>query len=271
MHGSSRQSRVSNSSLPRWHKIDLQTEHEVHALFRTLRPQFVFHFSSLATASRDVSLVIPTLRAEVVATVNLLLAATESGCRRIVLPASLEEPQAGAAPTSPYAAAKAATRAYASMFYTLYKTPVRLARIYMAYGPGQTTNKVIPQLIQALLRGKSPVLASPQRLTDWIYIDDVVEGLIAVAAAEGIDGQSFELGSGQLVSIREVASRLQRVLNCDLPVQSVTGTLREGEIERCADLDPTEQMIGWRPRVSLEDGLQRTVDAIRQELASQTY
>jgi nucleoside-diphosphate-sugar epimerase len=151
------------------------------------------------------------------------------------------------------------------MFHALYKTPLRLARIYMAYGPGQSCNKVIPRFISKLLQGEPPEIASPRRLVDWIYIDDVVEGLIAVATTAGVDGRNFELGSGQLVSIEDVAMRLRNLIDPTLTPVAARSAPQQTEVMRCADLGPTTKLTGWRPCVSLDEGLQRTIKAIRQE------
>jgi len=114
-----------------------------------------------------------------VSTVNLLTVAANIGCRRIVLLASLEEPEPGhtdAAPASPYAAAKWTSGTYGRMFHKLYQTPVVLVRPFMTHGPRQDVRKIIP-LLPSPLQDQAPKLASGQRQVDWIYVDDVIEGL----------------------------------------------------------------------------------------------
>ena len=97
-------------------------------------PDFVFHLSSLADGRRNLDLVLPTFQAETLAAVNVLTTVAEAGHGRVLLPVSLEEPAAGEAPSSPYAAAKTATHLYARMFAALYRVPVMMARVFMAYG-----------------------------------------------------------------------------------------------------------------------------------------
>jgi len=111
-----------------------------------------------------------------VSTVNLLTVAANIGCRRIVLLASLEEPEPGhtdAAPASPYAAAKWTSGTYGRMFHKLYQTPVVLVRPFMTYGPRQD----VRPCYHLLLQDQAPKPASGQRQVDWIYVDDVIEGL----------------------------------------------------------------------------------------------
>ena len=123
---------------------------------------------------------------------NLLVAATRAGCRRVVLAGSMEEPDlaAGEAPGSPYAAAKAAQSLYARFFRALYGAPVVTARIFMVYGPGQRDlSKVVPYAILRGLEGQPAELASGARPVDWIHVDDVARGLVALAEAPGIEGR----------------------------------------------------------------------------------
>jgi UDP-glucose 4-epimerase len=145
-------------------------------------------------------------------TVNLLTLAAEYNCRRIVLTGSLAELEfenGDTAPSSPYAAAKWASNGYARMFYALYELPVVIARVFMVYGPGQMDfTKLIPYVTLALLQGRTPKISSGNRLVDWIYVSDVVNGFLALAQVSDVDGATLDLGSGSLVSIREIVHRL---------------------------------------------------------------
>ena len=78
-------------------------------------------------------------------------------------------------PSSPYAAAKAASGLYGLLFQHLYSVPVVMLRPFMTYGPGQKAHKVIPFTIQSMLKGKSPTLSSGTRPMDWIYVSDVIK------------------------------------------------------------------------------------------------
>lgn len=132
-------------------------------------------------------------------TVNLLTVAAEMGCcERIILTGSHDEPDPDESsadtfvPSSPYAASKLAANSYARMFHALYQLPVSIARIYMAYGPAQRDlNKLIPYVILSLLRGQTPRLSTGRRPMGWIYIDDVIDGMIATAQSRTVDGQAM--------------------------------------------------------------------------------
>ncbi len=145
-------------------------------------------------------MILPTFHSNLASTVNLLTMAAETGCRRVVLTGSLAEPDPKNGelfPSAPYAAAKWASSGYARMFHALYQFPVVIARVFMVYGPAQQDlTKLIPYVTLSLLRGETPKITSGDRLVDWVYVSDVVEGFVALGQAPGIDGETLDLGSG---------------------------------------------------------------------------
>src|SRR5208283_1348164 len=186
----------------RWWNADLVELEAARSLIRAIRPDATFHLASLVTGSRSLGTVLPIFRNNFMTAFNLLISTAENSAGRIVLAGSFEEPdEVDSAPCSPYAAAKWSASGYARMFHALYQVPVVIAKIFMVYGPGQWDHtKLIPYVTISLLRGEAPRLSSGVRLVDWIYVDDVVEGLIGCGQAPGIDGRTVELGSGEMFS-----------------------------------------------------------------------
>jgi nucleoside-diphosphate-sugar epimerase len=230
----------------------------------SIKPDVIFHLASHVVGTRELDAIMPTFRDNLMSTVNLLTVASEMGCQRIILTGSLEEPEFGdphASPSSPYAAAKWASSAYARMFHALYNLPVVVLRVFMVYGPAQQDlRKLIPYVILSLLQGKTPQLASGQRLVDWIYVEDVVEGFLAAAQADDIEGCTINVGSGELVSIRDIVERLVRLINPH--IKPIFGALPNRPLEqvRVADTASAYTMMRWQPTTSLQQGLQQTVD-----------
>jgi nucleoside-diphosphate-sugar epimerase len=187
---------------------------------------------------------------------------------RLVMAGSLEEPtpdRAWPTPHSPYAAAKLGAGAYARMCHALYGTPVVWPRLFMVYGPAQPdVRKLVPYVTTSLLHDESPELSSGSRPVDWIYIDDVVDALLAAAVADGVEGRTFDVGSGRLVPIRHVVEEIARL--CDAKVAPHFGTVPERPLEqvRVADVAPTAAYLGWRAQTPLEEGLRKTVDWYRR-------
>ena len=149
------------------------------------------------------------------ATVNLLTAVQDVGCRRMVVTGTLSE-GSGEAASSPYAAAKSAATEYTRMFHSMYGTPVVCLRLSMVYGPGQPdASKLVPHVVESLLEGQPPCVSSGRFETDWIYIDDVVDALLRAAVAEGVEGQALDVGSGNEASVREVVELLAATIDRD--------------------------------------------------------
>jgi len=270
LYGISRQSSPDNGQPVRWWKGDLADYDRVKAVMGEVNPDILFHLGSHVAGSREVNLVLPTFRSNLHSTVNLLTAAVHVGCRRVVLAGSMEEPEDGdaaAVPSSPYAAAKWASNAYANMFRELYGLSVTTARIFMVYGPGQMDlKKLIPYVTLSCLRKNAPQLTSGQRQIDWIYVDDVVQGLMAMAATEGLSIDRIDLGSGGLASIKTIVEKLVDIIDPTITLQFGSLADRPLEQSRIARVSETTDIIGWKPEISLDEGLARTVAWYRRQL-----
>lgn len=266
VHATSRRAREPQGDGVVWWAADMADLDSARRVLAAVRPAIVFHLAGAVGASPDLGLVLPTYHSLLTSTLNILLAATELGCRRIVLTASLTEPPAGAAepvPASPYAAAKWASGGYARMFHRLYGTPAVIVRPFMTYGPNQAAGKIIPSVTNSLLEGTPPRLSSGTVKADWVYVADVVEGMLQAAALDGIEGMTFDLGTGSLVSMRALVERLTEIVGA--PIAPHFGALpdRPGENEHAADTRLAAERLGWVATTSLDDGLRRTVDWYR--------
>lgn len=269
VHGVSRMPRPGAEGCDRWWQADLTQLAEARRILDAARPDLVFHLSGFVDGARRIELVMPMMQANLVPVVNLLLAAADRGAAvRVLLAGSLEDAPAGGAspvPASPYAAAKLAAGAYARMFHALFGTATIWVRPFMVYGPGQRDiHRLVPYVILSLLRREPPALSSGTRLMDWIYIEDVAEAYLAAAVAKGVEGQALDVGCGNLVTVRSVVERLVQMI--DPSVVPCFGAVpdRPFERERVADVAGSAARMGWRPRVSLDEGLHRTVEWYRR-------
>lgn len=263
VHAISRTLEGLPSENPRWWKVDLEDYEATKNLLEKVKPHVLFHFSGHVSGDPDISHVIPTFRSQLLTTVHLLTISSEIGCRRIILTGSLTEPQAGqvdSPPSSPYAASKWASNAFGRMFQCLYQTPVVIVRPFMVYGPKQNPNKVIPYVIQAFLKGDQPKLTSGRWKADWIYVDDVIEGFLAAVEVPEIEGSTVDLGTGQLVSVESIVRQIVEIMGVKIEPQFGALSSRPCEEVRVADLDHTQHVLGWQPKVSVYEGIKKTVE-----------
>ena len=230
-------------------------------------PDYVMHLASCVTGKREIEWIRETLAGNLQTAVNILVAAEAAGVAKTVLAGSLEEPDAAeSAPiaSSPYAVSKWCASAYARTMHALYGTRSVTARIFMVYGPGQQDlRKLVPYVCLSAARSEAPELMSGGREVDWIFVDDVVDGLIKLAFGGPDNGDYVDIGSGDLTTTGAIAEKI-----CSLAGTGVTPILgavpdRAMEQVRRADVAATRRALEWQPAISIDDGLLRTFEWYR--------
>jgi UDP-glucose 4-epimerase len=244
-----------------WHTVDLSEPAAATRLIKEVRPRAVFHLASAVTGARAVALVGTTMAGNLIGAVNLLTAvAAEAPETKVVLAGSVEEPRGDGTPSSPYAVAKWAATGYARMFHKLYGVAVTVLRVAMVYGPAQPdAKKLVPYVIQTLLRGEDPELASGTRLVDWVYVEDVVDAFLRAAETEAAAGQVLDIGSGVQVSIRDTIELLATLVGGS--ARPRFGAIADRPLDAAQVSDPTAagEVLGWHPTTTLREGLRRTI------------
>lgn len=265
--GTSRLERESSIPNFKWLACSPEDYEAVEQLFHTAKPDIIFHLAGEVTGSQDIKYVQSTFHSLVTSTVNILTVATKRGCERIVLMGSCREPEHTELPDSPYAAAKSSGSIYGNLFWNCYQTPVVTVRTFVTYGPGQPTKMLIPHVILSLLNNESPKLSSGKWATDWIYIDDVIEGMVAAAVTPDVEGSTVDLATGVLTSVKEVVETIKE--NIETTATPIFGALpdRKNEHIRLADTEATFAKIKWRAKTTLSAGLTKTIQSLKNSLA----
>ena len=251
-------------------EVDLANSEEARRTIVEFRPDIVFHLAGRVTGAPDSSLLLPTLRANLLATVNVLLAAREVGRPTLVWPGTSDEPAQGGSPPSPYAASKAAARVYLRLFADLYELPVVLVRLFTVYGPRQPDTKLVPHTILSFLRGERPRLAGAEQRRDFLFVEDAVRGLLSCGAAPGAVGAETDLGSGTATPTGEVVRRLKELTGARVEPDFGALPARSERGAPTADTAQARALLGWEPRWSLDRGLEETVAWYRARVAAGT-
>lgn len=206
-------------------------------------------------------------------TVSLMEAMRDVGVRRVVFVSSGavygEQPEQPVTerdvpnPGSPYAVSKLAAEYYVRTIGSLWKIETVSLRVFNAFGPGQhlppSNPPVVPYFLrQALRNGSLVVQGDGTQTRDFVYVDDMVSGLVAAATAPGINGMVINIGSGRETSLRDLVKA----------VLDITGSSAEviynprglpGVSRLCADLSLAAQKLNYHASISLEDGLRLTL------------
>lgn len=202
-------------------------------------------------------------------TVSVMEAMRDAGVRRVVFVSSgavygeqREQPLKESMtpnPRSPYAVSKLAAEFYVKTIGALWGIETVALRVFNAYGPGQSLPAVhapvIPRFLRQALNGGSLIVHGDGRQTrDYVYVDDVVDAMVAAATARTVDQLMINVGSGTETSVRDLAATIIREADSSAELLT-TGAENGGVSHMRADPTLAEQKLGFRPKVSLEQGI----------------
>ena len=168
---------------------------------------------------------------------------------------------------SPYSASKIGADKIAESFHCSFGVPLLTVRPFNTFGPRQSARAVIPTIISQLLAGSGVLqLGSLHPTRDLNYVANTVEGYLAAATHDAAIGETFNFGSNREIAIGDLAQLLIRAVGVEARIETDSQRLRPAgsEVERLlADNTKARTLLGWEPRVSLEDGLARTIEWLR--------
>jgi UDP-glucose 4-epimerase len=207
-------------------------------------------------------------------TATLMEAARDAGTPRVVLTSSgavygnqggpVMSEEMPVQPRSPYAVSKLAAEWYVRTIGALSGIETICLRVFNAYGPGQripaSHPPVIPNFIRQSLQDGTLIFHSDGTQTrDYVYVDDVVNALVASATVDGVDGQVINVGSGTETSIRELARLVIQVTGGD-PEEVYNPRVSGGVSRMCADITLAKEKLNYVPLIPLEMGLRLTME-----------
>jgi UDP-glucose 4-epimerase len=253
---------------------DLRSYERVHRAVRGV--EVVFHQGALPSVPRSVQDPLTTNAVTVEGTLNVLLAARDEDVRRVVFASSSsvygdggELPRHESAapnPISPYAVAKLAAERYCSSFTRVYGLQTVALRYFNVFGPRQDPTSqyaaVVPRFINAIAEGRPvQIHGDGEQSRDFTYIANVVEANLLAADAAAANGTVLNVATGRQASVNELAAAIATHLGREALVE--LQATRAGDVrDSWADLARARELLGWEPRISLEDGLGLTIDAL---------
>jgi nucleoside-diphosphate-sugar epimerase len=244
--------------------------------------EVVLHQGAVPSVAKSIDDPLGSNQANVNGTLHVLVAARDSGVRRVIFASSSsiygdQDPEVPKVetmtpqPISPYAIAKQAAERYCQVFYRVYGLETVALRYFNVFGPSQDPQSmyaaVIPRFATALLRSKPPVIyGDGEQTRDFTYIENVVSAnlLAATAPAEDVCGEVFNAAAGGQTSLNSLVEALQEITGQN--ISPLHEEPRPGDIKHSrADIAKIRRLMGYQAKVSLIDGLRATVEWYRQQ------
>ena len=235
--------------------------------------EYVLHQAAIPSVPRSVKDPIASNRANVDATLNVLVAARDAGVKRLVFagsssaygdtPTLPKREDMPGNPLSPYALQKVVGEQYLQMFTRLYGLETVSIRYFNVFGPRQDPSSpysgVISVFATALLENRPPTIhGDGEQTRDFTYVANVVDGVLRACEAPGASGQVINVATGGRISLNELFRTMRTVVGAQ--VEPVYVATRAGDVrDSQADISKAQRILGYEPIVSFEEGLERTI------------
>ena len=234
---------------------------------------YVLHQAAIPSVPRSVQDPITSNRANIDASLNILVAARDAGVKRLVYAGSSSAygdtptlPKIETMPTaplSPYALQKLVAEQYCQMFTRLYGLETVTIRYFNVFGPRQDPSSpysgVISLFISALCEGRQPTIyGDGEHTRDFTYVANVVDGVLRACTAAGAGGEIINVATGGRISLNTLFKTIRDLVNAR--VEPIYAPPRPGDVKDSqADISKARRVLGYEPIVSFEEGLARTV------------
>lgn len=259
------------------HEGNLIDRSAMDAVGDKVRPEYVLHLGAFTHVGKSWQRVDECVQANVQGTVNLLQALARFEPRRFVYTGTSEiygdtgvpfREDARVNPISPYSVTKYAGERFCRMFHQSYGWSIVMLRPFNVYGPGQTPDRIVPEIIVRALRREELKMTEGHQTREFNFVEDIADGFVLAATAPAVDGEILNLGCGEELSMRHVAQTILDIMGN--PIEPQFGALpeRPTEIHRMfSDSTKARAALGWSPRHSLAQGLEKTIAWYTEQLA----
>jgi|TARA_B100001964_G_C14240662_1_gene604831 NAD dependent epimerase/dehydratase len=239
----------------------------------------VFHLAAAVSIPHSYDFPREHLQTNIMGTFNVLSAAREFSIKKLVhlsssevygtaleVPIKENHPLQG---QSPYSATKIAADKLAESFYLSYDVPVAIARPFNTFGPRQSARAIIPTIITQALSSNKILIGNEKPTRDLNFVENTVDGIIGAAQSEKSVGEVINLGSGTDISIGELAKKILSLSGKSAKIVQDKQRFRpeKSEVMRLvADNTKAKKLLGWEPKISLDEGLRKTIEWISNNL-----
>lgn len=165
----------------------------------------------------------------------------------------------GCEPISCYSFSKFSANEFLKMLNKTEGFPVTIIRLFLVFGPYQKSNRFLPQIISSCLKNEEFPVTSGEQYRDFCYVEDVINGMYLALDSDKCFGEIINLGSGNPISIKKMISIILKKIGSGHPLFGKIPYRENENMELVADISKANSMLGWRPIISLDEGLNKTI------------
>ncbi|MCU0652607.1 MAG: dTDP-glucose 4,6-dehydratase, partial [Candidatus Omnitrophica bacterium] len=254
----------------KFYKADICNAGRLEEIFQQEKPKIVVHFAAESHVDRSILSSSEFIQTNIAGTQTLLDACKKHGIKKFIHVSTDEvygdieigkfHETTALSPNSPYSASKAAGDLLVKSYIRTFQFPALIIRPSNNYGPWQYPEKFIPVIIyKALNNEKIPVYGKGMNIREWLYVSDCADAILKITEGGKI-GEIYNLGSGNERQNIEIVKTILRILNKPLDLVSYVKDRPGHDFRYSLDFSKLKKELGWKPQVSLEDGLLMTVN-----------
>lgn len=236
---------------------------------------YVLHQGAIPSVPRSIDDPVETNNANILGTLNMLIASKDEGVKRFVYAASSsaygdsptmpKEESMNVSPKSPYAIQKLTGEQYCQIFYKIYGLETVCLRYFNVFGPNQDPESVysavIPLFIKKMLKGESPVIyGDGETSRDFTYVDNNVDAnLKACIAPQKCAGEVINIACGYKISLNDLIEKINKVLGTK--IKPIYKEERRGDVKHSlANISKAKKLLGYKPIVNFDEGLKKVIE-----------
>lgn len=168
-------------------------------------------------------------------------------------------------PHTPYSFSKTAASHFLQMLNKNEKIPTLTIRVLLVYGPGQKNNRFVPQVINGCLKDESFPTSRGDQIRDFLYIDDLIDAIFLALHSEAADGHILNIGSGKPLKIKDLIEVIQKKISKGMPIYGKIPYRDNENMSIFTEIKKAKALLNWEPKVSLDDGIKRTINYYREQ------
>lgn len=262
-------SKSINKKILRANILDYST---INKFIKDFRIQICFHLASEALVEEGQIHPYQTFKVNTEGTLNILESARKNNLERVVIASTSHVYGKNKIPyfesympkpTRPYETSKACTDLIAQSYAKSFNLPVLIPRFVNIYGPGDLNfQRLIPKTIKSVVNNISPKMWGGQAIRDYLFIDDAIEAYLLLAKINIVkvgDNRVFNFGSSNIISVEDLIKKIIEISGKNLTINKGSDKREDEIVSQYVSSRRAAQMLGWQSKISLDEGLKRTV------------